>query len=274
MWIVTTMGWLAARSLRSFSSQASCAAPRLPSPPGFSAATFTRATKCTPLASKLYQPPGLAASGAKRAKNGAPLSTSMSCSPGMKWVSIPVALTRSCAVSHSLSRDRWLTSPVWSMKSGRSFIAATRSSSALKVWVASGLAPLLKPICESLICTKLSDVFASVAACALPSSDARGTPPLTVHSTPAPAHSPHSSARRRLIPLVSSGITSLLLVAIQRQRPAQQGVYSTGTGPPSHLLYLVRGLAEHVLSPNYSAAILARPRAGPRGLSENGGFQC
>ena len=34
----------------------SCAAPRLPIPPGFRSATLTSATKCTPLWSKLYQP--------------------------------------------------------------------------------------------------------------------------------------------------------------------------------------------------------------------------
>ena len=50
-----------ARPLRSSASQASCSAPRLPSPPAFRFTTLIRPMKCTPLWSKLYQPCALGA---------------------------------------------------------------------------------------------------------------------------------------------------------------------------------------------------------------------
>src|SRR6266851_4553930 len=61
----------------------------------------------------------------------------------------------------------------------------------------SGLASLLKPMCVSLICTKVKSVVIGAAIASLMRSG-RGTPPTTVQTIPVPAHAMHLSTPRRL----------------------------------------------------------------------------
>lgn len=71
----------------------------------------------------------------------------------------------------------------------RGVVALRQSGKVLSVAAASGIGTLLKPICESLIWTKLSaDGFVRAAVGLKRWEMSRGRRPLTVHSNPAPAH--------------------------------------------------------------------------------------
>ena len=81
----------------------------------------------------------------------------VSCSPG-------IVCTRSTRISCRISRawpnssgfDRWLTSPVCTTKAGACGSALMSAIARRRLPTTSGLASLRKPICVSLICTKVS----------------------------------------------------------------------------------------------------------------------
>src|SRR5438105_4827089 len=111
-----------------------------------------------------------------------------------------------CAVSNSCARADCVMSPVCSSRSGEPgaalIFALILSIASFSVPATSWFAALLKPMCESLICTKENDVRAAsgpglvVAAI----SFEVGTPPAIVHSSPVPAHAMQLRKLRRSIP--------------------------------------------------------------------------
>ena len=112
------------------------------------------------------------------------------------------------ALSNSAAFDKWVMSPVWIMNDGFAGMPLILAIASSRVPIAFGLAGLSKPTWLSLICRKVRP--AGWAACAAPTSPSeRGTPPEMVQSTPVPAHVMHSSTRRRLTPVPSSGAWSL-----------------------------------------------------------------
>src|SRR6201991_149813 len=115
------------------------------------------------------------------------------------------------ASSNSDAFDRWLISPVWIMKDGLTGIALILPIASSSVPSAFGLAGLSKPTWLSRICRTLTP--AGSAASAEPTSPSeRGTPPVTVQSTPVPAQVMHSSTRRRLRSRLSSLWSCLNLI--------------------------------------------------------------
>src|SRR4051794_37706568 len=86
------------------------------------------------------------------------------------------------------------------MNAAPAFCLFTSAIASVSVPGVSALGGFLKPIWLSLICTKLRlRPAAGVAASAGLIRRERGTPPATVQSTPAPAHTMHSSTPRRLL---------------------------------------------------------------------------
>src|SRR6266849_2771260 len=82
------------------------------------------------------------------------------------------------------------------MKDGLIGIAFTLATASRSVPSASGFAGLLKPIWLSLICRNVNPVGSAASASPINPTE-WGTPPLTVHSTPVPAQTMHSSTSRR-----------------------------------------------------------------------------
>src|SRR5690242_14145637 len=90
-------------------------------------------------------------------------------------------------------------SPVWMINDGAGSRALIRAMACSKVPSASLLASPLKPMCVSLICTKLKPRAGSAAEAGLKARDER-TPPVTVQTSPVPAQAMHCRNPRRSTP--------------------------------------------------------------------------
>src|ERR1700692_2764065 len=87
------------------------------------------------------------------------------------------------------------------MKSGLWGIALILLIAVCSVAVTSGLAGLLKPMCLSLICTKLkSPLLPALRSAVLANARDTGMPPLMVQTRPVPAHAMHFRNPRRSMP--------------------------------------------------------------------------
>src|SRR3954464_4808223 len=140
------------------------------------------------------------------------------------------------ASSNSFSFERWLMSPVWIMKDGRTGIALILATASRGVASASGFAGLSKPTWLSLICRNVRALLArALAASALARPTERGRPPLSIQITPVPAQVMHSRKPRRLIP--SSSVVGVWFVGSfigsppegfcpSRPRPGDLPIYS------------------------------------------------
>src|SRR6266480_3299763 len=81
----------------------------------------------------------------------------------------------------------------------------------------SGLASLRKPICVSLICTKVSAFFAAaVGVPSLVAPSARGTPPATVQTTAAPVQLARQLNALRRVRVWPSPEGSFALIEVPR----------------------------------------------------------
>src|ERR1700752_3748888 len=108
--------------------------------------------------------------------------------------------------------ERWVMSPVWSMKAGLVGSAPALAIASLRVASASGFTGLTwKPMWLSEICANVNDCAAAVAASALPRRlNDFGMPPETVHRMPVPAQVMHSSTWRRVEPLSLSSFVDAI----------------------------------------------------------------
>src|SRR5215467_11869961 len=113
------------------------------------------------------------------------------------------------------------------MNAGLAGMAWTLVMASSSVASGLGLAGRSKPIWLSEICRKLSP---APWAWALPSKADDGTPPDTVHNTPVPAQSMHSSAPRRSTVKVSAKVLALssfalvMVVSRAKYRPGNNHV--------------------------------------------------
>src|SRR6516225_2518845 len=163
-------------------------------------------------------------------------------------------------MSHSSSFERWLISPVWTRNAGCVGIALILSIASVSVARGSGFGGRWKPIWLSLICTKVSSPCGASAAAAPPiRPSVRGTPPLSVHTTPVPAQVMHFNKPRRLMfgPLSNSfssrsaiSVSLLAWGATQIQTAIPTGLFPRLVCPP----------APHSLRQHRLECVLAAPR--------------
>src|SRR3954462_8409371 len=164
------------------------------------------------------------------------------------------------AASHSSSLDRWLISPVWTMKeggTGRALIFAIASPS---VAAGFGFAACLNPRCVSLICTKVSSPFVVSAADTLPINPTlRGTPPLIAHTTPVPAQAMHFNRPRRFTPgLVVVSLSGCLFMLFLQCQTSVGNVRRAGD---RRRCLVIRGGGKNLRSAARFCDLLAADRA-------------